>query len=505
MSVAETDPAQARPLSESVRAFLERDKRMLIGGEWAEAAAGERFQSLDPATGEPVAELPAADASDVDRAVTAARRAFDAGDWPKLRPADRERMLWRLSDLVESRADELAELESLDNGKTVGFARMVDIPATIEYLRYMAGWATKVEGTTLQPSFPLPPGQQQFAYTVREPVGVAGLIIPWNFPLLMAVWKIAPALATGCTCVLKPAEETPLSALRLGELLEEAGLPAGAVNIVTGTGEAAGQALVEHAGVDKIAFTGSTEVGRSIGKACMDSMKRVSLELGGKSPVIVLSDSDVETAVKGAANAMLFNHGQVCTAGSRLLVADTIYDEVLDGLAQAAEQVALGPGWSEETQIGPLVSQSQRERVLGYIRAADQEGGRICAGGEAGAGPGFYVKPTVVGDARQDMQAVQEEIFGPVVTVQRFSDEDEAMRLANASPYGLAASVWSNDLARVQRLIPRIKAGTVWVNTHNLVDPALPFGGYKQSGIGREHGKEAIELYTELKTVWMVV
>jgi len=505
MSIAETEPAQARPLGEPVRAFLERPKRMLIGGEWVEAQDGASFNSVDPATGEVIATLPAGQAGDIDRAVTAARRAFEEGDWPRLRPADRERMLWRLSDLIEGHGDELAELESVDQGKTVGFARMVDIPAAIEYLRYMAGWATKVEGTTLQPSFPLSPGQQQFAYTVREPVGVAGLIIPWNFPLLMAIWKIAPALAMGCTCVLKPAEETPLSALRLGEFLQEAGFPAGAVNIVTGTGESAGAALVEHEGVDKIAFTGSTEVGRSIGKACMDSMKRVSLELGGKSPVLVLSDADVETAVKGAANAILFNHGQVCTAGSRLIVADNVYEDVLAGLSGAAESVKLGPGWDEKTQMGPLVSEAQRERVLGYVRSADEEGGRICAGGAAGDGAGYFVKPTVIGDAREDMRAVREEIFGPVVTVQRFFDEEEAIRLANATPYGLAASVWSNDLSRVQRFIPRIKAGTIWVNTQNLGEPPLPFGGYKQSGLGREHGKQAVELYTEMKTVWMVV
>lgn len=497
--------ASERPLSDAVRAFLGRPKRMFIGGEWVEAQSGAGFDSLDPATGERIARLPAAEAGDIDRAVAAARRAFEEGDWPRFRPADRERLLWRLSDILEAHGEELAELESVDNGKTVGFARQVDIPAAVEYLRYMAGWATKIEGSTLSPSFPLPAGAEQFAYTVREPVGVSGLIIPWNFPLLMAVWKIAPALAMGCTCVLKPAEETPLSALRLGELLEEAGIPPGVVNIVTGLGETAGAAIVEHPGVDKIAFTGSTEVGKRIGSACMESLKRVSLELGGKSPVVVLDDADVGRAIEGAANAIFFNHGQVCTAGSRLIVADLVYDAVLDGLSQAADSVKLGPGWAEDTQMGPLVSEVQRERVMGYVRSAREEGGRICAGGEPGEGPGFFVRPTVIGEARDDMRAVREEIFGPVVTVQRFTDEEEAIRLANATPYGLAASVWSNDLARVQRLLSRIKAGTIWVNTHNVVDPALPFGGYKQSGLGREHGRQAVDLYTELKTVWMVV
>ncbi|RMF13846.1 MAG: aldehyde dehydrogenase family protein [Alphaproteobacteria bacterium] len=489
----------------SVRAFLDRPKRMFIGGEWVEAVSGRSFDVFDPATGEVIAEVPAADATDIDRAVKAARHALEAGEWAKLVPADRERLLWRLSGLIEANAEELAAIESLDNGKTVGMARMVDVAAAIDYLRYMSGWATKIEGATLTPSFKGIPGARHVAWTLREPVGVVGQIVPWNFPLLMAVWKIAPALAAGCTSVLKPAEETPLSALRLAELVEEAGFPAGTVNVVTGFGETAGAAIVEHPGVDKIAFTGSTEVGKIIGRAAMETMKRISLELGGKSPVLVLEDADLDQAAARAAGAIFFNHGQVCTAGSRVLVADAVHDDFVERLAKAAEAIRLGPGWRDDAEMGPLVSEAQRKRVLGYVESAREEGARVCCGGVAPEGAGYFVRPTVIGDARPGMRVVEEEIFGPVVAVQRFSDEEEMIRLANATPYGLAASIWSNDLRRVHRLIPRIKAGTVWVNAHNLVDPALPFGGYKQSGLGREHGREAIHLYTELKTVWMVV
>ncbi len=510
--MAESDPkaavrsgAEGPELPPPVQAFLDRPKRMFIGGDWVEAAAGRSFDVFDPASGEVIAEVPAADATDVDGAVKAARRALEGGDWAAMTPADRERLLWRLSDLIEAHAEELAIIESLDNGKTVGMARMVDVAASVDYLRYMAGWATKIEGATLTPSFKGIPGAQHVAWTLREPVGVVGQIVPWNFPLLMAVWKIAPALAAGCTSVLKPAEETPLSALRLAELVEEAGFPAGTVNVVTGFGETAGAAIVEHPGVDKIAFTGSTEVGKIIGRAAMETMKRISLELGGKSPVLVLEDANLDQAAAGAAGAIFFNHGQVCTAGSRILVADAVHDDFVEKLAGAAEAIRLGPGWQDDTEMGPLVSEAQRRRVLGYVESAREEGARICCGGAAPEGPGYFVRPTVIGDARPGMRVVEEEIFGPVAAVQRFRDEDEMIHLANATPYGLAASIWSNDLRRVHRLIPRIKAGTVWVNAHNLLDPALPFGGYKQSGIGREHGREAINLYTEVKTVWMVV
>ncbi len=497
------DPLAAAP--EAVTAFVRAPKRLFIGGEWVEASSDRTFDVFDPATGRVIAAAPEAGAEDVDRAVCAARRALEEGEWAQLAPADRERLLWRLSDLVEREADKLAALEALDNGKSVRMARLVDIQGAIDYLRYMAGWATKIEGATLSPSFKGIPGARHVAFTLREPVGVVAAIIPWNFPLLMAVWKIAPALAAGCAVVLKPAEETPLSALRLGELVEEAGFPAGSVNIVTGPGETTGAALVAHPGVDKIAFTGSTAVGKIIGKAAMDGMKRVSLELGGKSPVLVLEDADLDQAAQGAAQAIFFNHGQVCTAGSRLLVAESVHDALVARLSAIASSLRLGSAF-EEADMGPLVSKAQQERVLGYVASAREEGGEIACGGEPPEDrPGYFVKPTVIARARPGMRVVEEEIFGPVVAVQTFRDEEEMIRLANATPYGLAASIWSNDLRRVHRLIPRIKAGTVWVNAHNLVDPALPFGGYKQSGLGREHGREAINLYTEVKTVWMVV
>ncbi len=497
------DPLAAVP--EAVAVFVRAPKRLFIGGEWVEAASGRTFDVFDPATGAVIVAMPEAGAEDVDRAVAAARQALEAGDWGRLVPADRERLLWRLSELVEREADDLAALEALDNGKNVRMARMVDIQGAIDYLRYMAGWATKIEGATLTPSFKGIPGARHVAFTLREPVGVVAAIIPWNFPLLMAVWKLAPALAAGCPVVLKPAEETPLSALRLGELVEEAGFPAGSVNIITGPGETTGAALVQHPGVDKIAFTGSTAVGKIIGKAAMEGMKRVSLELGGKSPVLVLEDADIDQAAQGAAQAIFFNHGQVCTAGSRVLVAESAHDALVERLSAIASSLKLGSAF-EEADMGPLVSKAQQERVLSYVSSARAEGGEIaCGGGPAENRTGFFVKPTVIARARPGMRVVEEEIFGPVVAVQTFRDEEEMIRLANATPYGLAASIWSNDLRRVHRLIPRIKAGTVWVNAHNLVDPALPFGGYKQSGLGREHGREAINLYTEVKTVWMVV
>jgi phenylacetaldehyde dehydrogenase len=384
-------------------------------------------------------------------------------------------------------------------------ANIVDIPGSRDYFRYMAGWATKIEGSTIDVSIGGPPGAKINAYTRREPVGVVAQIIPWNFPLAMAAWKLGPALAAGCTCVLKPAEQTPLTALRLGELIIEAGFPPGVVNILTGYGETTGDALVRHPGVDKIAFTGSTEVGKLINKAATDSLKRVSLELGGKSPVIVLPDADVDMAVGGAAGAIFFNAGQVCAAGSRLYVHSKIFDRVVEGVGAAANSIRLGPGLDPETQMGPLVSREQQERVMRYIESGRADGATVVAGGEMPSHAGFYVKPTVLASVRNDIRVVQEEIFGPVLVAQRFDDLDEIAALANSTPYGLTASIWSNNLQAVHRLIPKIKAGTVWVNTHGPVDPNMPFGGFKQSGIGREHGRGAIEMYTEVKSVCMVV
>ncbi|BAL25323.1 aldehyde dehydrogenase family protein [Azoarcus sp. KH32C] len=492
-------------LGEGTRRFLERQQRMLIGGEWVDAASGETLPVIDPACGEKFTEVPAGGTADIDRAVAAARRAFESGDWAKMRPVDRERLLLKFADLVEANAQELAEIESLDNGKPVTMARHVDVALVIDFLRYMAGWATKIEGSTMDVSVPIIRDREFFGFTRREPVGVVGAIIPWNFPLLMAAWKVAPALATGCTMVLKPAEETPLSALRFAELALEAGYPAGVLNVVTGLGHTAGAALASHKGIEKVAFTGSTEIGKLVGKAALDNMTRVSLELGGKSPVIVLDDADVSQAAAGAAQAIFFNQGQVCTAGSRLFVHKSRFEQVVEGLAGIASSMKIGAGIDPTTQIGPLVSATQQKRVLGYIESGFAEGARAATGGAAGEGAGYFVKPTVLVDTTDDMKVVREEIFGPVVVAMPYDDLDEVARRANDTPYGLAASIWSNDLARVHRLIPKIQAGTVWVNCHNILDNAMPFGGFKQSGIGREMGRAVLDLYTESKSVIMAL
>jgi phenylacetaldehyde dehydrogenase len=477
----------------------------LIGGEWLESESSSRIPVVDPATGVEIASIADAGLADVDKAVAAAREAFEKGAWASMPPSGREALLWRLADLIDEHAAELAELESIDNGKTRFMASVVDVPGARNYLRYMAGWATKIEGSTIDVSIRAPKGGRVEAYTRREPVGVVAQIIPWNFPLVMAAWKLAPALAAGCTCILKPAEQTPLSALRLGELIIEAGFPAGVVNILTGYGETTGAALVTHPGVDKIAFTGSTLGGKLINMAATDSLKRVSLELGGKSPVIVLPDADVDTVIGGAAGAIFFNAGQVCAAGSRLYVHRKIFDRVVEGIGGAAQAIRLGPGLDSDTEMGPLVSREQQERVLSYIESGRADGASVVAGGDAPAHPGFYVKPTVIADVSGSMRVVREEIFGPVLVAQRFDDIEEVAALANDTPYGLSASIWSNDLRAVHRLVPKIKAGTVWVNAHGPVDANMPFGGFKSSGIGREHGRVGIEMYTELKSVCMFV
>ncbi|HTC53828.1 MAG TPA: aldehyde dehydrogenase family protein [Steroidobacteraceae bacterium] len=487
--------------SATVARFLKRPPRLLIGGEWVESRSTATIPVLDPSTGRQIAVVADANAADVDRAVAAARAAFEKGAWPEMLPVQREALIWKLSDLIERHAEELAELESLDNGKTKFIASVVDIPNTRDYFRYMAGWATKLEGATFNTSIFAGPGSKFHTYSLREPIGVVAQIIPWNFPLAMAAWKLGPALACGCTCVLKPAEQTPLSALRLGELITEAGFPPGVVNILTGNGETTGAALVAHPGVDKVAFTGSTPVGKSINKSATDTLKRVSLELGGKSPVIVLPDANLEAVVGGAANAIFFNAGQVCAAGSRLYAHSKVFDQVVEGVSQAAARIRLGPGLDPNTEMGPLVSKEQQERVLGYIDSGRQGGAKIMTGGEAPQGQGYYVKPTVMANVRQDMAVVREEIFGPVLVAQRFDDLDEIAALANDSPYGLGASIWGRDIAAIHRLVPKIRAGTVWVNCHNFVDPAMPFGGYKQSGFGREHGHVVFEHYTEIKSV----
>jgi phenylacetaldehyde dehydrogenase len=496
--------AQPEP-SAAVARFLKRTPRLLIGGEWVESKSQKRVPVWDPATGREISSVPDANAADVDRAVAAARQAFEKGAWADMLPVQREALLWKLSDLIEKNTEELAELESLNNGKTKFIASVVDVPGTRDYFRYMAGWATKLEGSTFQTSIQGAPGAKFHTYTAREPVGVVAAIVPWNFPLSMCSWKLGPALAAGCTCVLKPAEQTPLTALRLGELIIEAGFPPGVVNILTGYGESTGAGLVAHPGIDKIAFTGSTEVGKLIARHAADTVKRVSLELGGKSPVIVLPDADLNSVVGGAANAIFFNSGQVCTAGSRLYAHRKVFDQVVEGVSTAAQSIRLGPGLDPNTQMGPLVSKEQQERVLGYIDSGRKDGAKVLTGGEAPSSSGYFVKPTVLANVKPEMKIVREEIFGPVLVAQRFDDLDEIAAIANDTPYGLAASIWSKDVSAVHRLVPKIRAGTVWVNCHNFVDPAMPFGGFKQSGFGREAGRAVFEQYTELKSVCIAI
>ncbi len=480
--------------------FMAQRKRMLINGEWVDARSGNTFEVLDPADGEIVSHVPAGEAEDVELAVSAARAAFEDSEWSRMTASDRGRIVWRIGDLILEHADEMAAIESIDNGKPVGVARAADVELAADIFHYMAGFATKIFGQTFPISVPY--ADRQFhAYTLKEPIGVVGQIIPWNFPLLMAAWKLSPALATGCTVVLKPAEQTPLTALRLGELMLEAGLPNGVVNIVTGYGEQAGAAVAAHPGLDKVAFTGSTEVGKLIVKAAANDLKRVTLELGGKSPNIVFADADMETAIPGAASAIFFNHGQCCCAGSRLYVEQKAYDKVLAGVSEEAAKIKLGRGLDAATDMGPLVSDEQLERVSSFFASSEKEGLRTVVGGKRIGEKGYFVAPTVLEGARPGHRVFDEEVFGPVVTVIPFKDPDEVAPAANQTVYGLAAGIWTNDLTKAHRLIPKLKAGTVWVNAYNIFDAALPFGGYKQSGWGREMGEEVIHEYTETKSV----
>ncbi|MEB2286008.1 MAG: betaine-aldehyde dehydrogenase [Polyangiaceae bacterium UTPRO1] len=494
--------SQYPAVAPGVRDFIGgRTHKMLIGGQWVEAASGKTLTTCDPATEEVLAAVPAGDKEDIDRAVRAARAAFESGPWRRMTASERGRAIWKLADLVEEHAEEFAQLETLDNGKPLAVSRAADVPLVVDHFRYYAGWATKVEGETIPVSIP---GQQMLAYTLREPVGVVGQIIPWNFPLLMAAWKLGVALACGNTVVLKPAEQTPLSALRLGALLDEAGFPPGVVNIVTGYGETAGAALAEHPDVDKVAFTGSTEVGKIIMRAASGNLKRVSLELGGKSPNIVFADADLDSAVVGAANAIFFNHGQTCCAGSRLFIEQKAYDKVVPKLVEYSEKIKLGPGMDLATEMGPLISPEQYERVTGFLDSGKKSEGKALTGGgrPRHLDTGYFVEPTVFADVKPDAKILQEEIFGPVVCAIPFKDVEEVAKAGNDTTYGLAAAVWTRDITKANRLAQALKAGTVWINCYNVFDAAAPFGGYKQSGFGREMGKAALELYTQIKMVW---
>ncbi len=473
--------------------------KMLIGGEWVDAADGKTFEAIYPGTGETIADVAMAGREDVDRAVQAARKAFEEGKWASMNGSARGRILWKIADLMEEHIDELAELETLNNGKPLLESRRVDLPQSIACFRYYAGWSGKIGGETIDPDMNV----NAFAYTLREPIGVCGQIIPWNFPLQMATWKIAPAIACGNTVVIKPAEQTSVSILRLGELMLEAGLPEGVVNIVTGDGPTTGAALVEHPDVDKIAFTGSTEVGKTILRSAADTMKKVTLELGGKSPNVVFADSNLEFAAKVALAGVFFNQGQMCTAGSRILIEESAHDQFMEVLAGRAAKMVVGDPLDPKTRMGSLVNQEQMDRVLGYIEKGKEEGADLMVGGARVGDEGYFVTPTVFTGVKSEMTIAREEIFGPVASVLTFSDIDEAAAIANDTPYGLASGVWTNDLKKAHTFARKIKAGTVWVNTYNMTDNALPFGGYKQSGLGRELGRAALEEYTQIKTVWV--
>jgi aldehyde dehydrogenase (NAD+) len=470
--------------------------KILINNRWVNSCSGKTFPTINPATGEEICQVAEADAADVDEAVKAARNAFENGAWPKLSAAERGRLLYKLADLIEEHADELAMLESLDNGKPFHVARSADLGLTVATYRYYAGWADKVQGRTV------PVAGNYFTYIRHEPVGVVGQIIPWNFPLLMQAWKLAPALATGNTVVMKPAEQTPLTALRVGELLMEAGFPEGVVNLLPGYGPTAGAAIANHMDVDKVAFTGSTEVGHLIMEAAAKSnLKRVTLELGGKSPNIVFADADMEEAIEGCHFGLFFNQGQCCCAGSRLFVESRCYDEFVERSIARAKRRTVGDPMDPNTEQGPQIDDVQFNKVMGYIESGKRDGAKLAHGGERVGSRGYFIEPTVFVDVRDDMQIAREEIFGPVMSIIKFDDLNDVVRRANKTLYGLAAAVWTRDIGKAHAIANRVRAGTVWVNCYDVFDPGAPFGGFKQSGIGREMGEYGLQQYTELKTV----
>ncbi len=473
---------------------------IFVGGTWRASASGETYQPINPANEEPIGAVARGDERDIDLAVTAARKAFDTGPWPKMSPHERGRIVWRLGELIQQNLDEMAKLESLCTGKTMFDSGKVEIPFAAEVFRYYAGWATKIHGETLQLR------DNAFTFTLRHPVGVVGAIVPWNFPFLLSSWKLGPALAAGNTVVLKPASQTPLTALRFAELCQEAGLPEGVFNVVTGPGGKVGMALVRDPRVDKIAFTGSTEVGRQIMREASGTLKRLSLELGGKSPNIVFADADMEAAARGAMTGIFYNKGEVCAAGSRLLVEEKVHDEFVSRLRDKVKTLKVGDPMDKATRMGPVVSKAQMETVLSYIDAGKQEGARLVAGGAratVGNGKGYYIEPTIFDGVTNRMKIAREEIFGPVLSVIPFKSVEDAIAQGNETTYGLAAAVWTRDVSKALKAARAVRAGTVWVNAYNLFDAALPFGGFKESGFGREMGSVGLDHYTEVKTVWV--
>jgi acyl-CoA reductase-like NAD-dependent aldehyde dehydrogenase len=473
--------------------------KLIINGEAVDAASGETFTTVNPATEEAICSVAKAGIEDVDRAVKAARAAFESGPWPRMRPMERQRILWKLGDLILQNADEIARLETLDNGKPIFESRQIDVPMVANCFYYFSGWATKLYGDTI----PVNPGW--FTYTLREPLGVIGAIIPWNFPMIMVGWKCAPALAAGNCVVLKPAAETPLSAVRIGELALEAGLPPGVLNILPGPGSVAGQAMVEHRGVDKITFTGSTEVGKRIMKQCADTVKKVTLELGGKSPNIVFADADLDAALRGVTTGIFYGKGEVCAAGSRLLIEASVHDEFVGKLAERAKKMAPADPLDPKTRLGALVNEAQMKKVLGYVEAGTREGAKLVTGGQRQPvnGKGWFVQATILDGVDAKAKVAQEEIFGPVLAVIPFNDADDAVAKANDIPYGLASGVWTRDLKKAHTVARRIQAGTVWVNMYNYYDPGMPFGGFKESGFGRDLGPDSVIEYTQTKSVWV--